>query len=101
MPNKERGGLMLTRRNLLSSLGGLPFLGFLKSEESKIPNITIAENMQVITTYDLEQSFGLGQLSTYKNREPIAKTEIIIELNHGGKRARLRILSNRVTWEAI
>lgn len=32
-------------------------LGFLKSEESKIPSITIAEDMQVTTTFDLEQAF--------------------------------------------
>lgn len=86
---------MLTRRNLLSSIGGLPFLGFLKSWEEKLPNIMVAENMEVTTSFNLASACDIVWES------PLPKVEIIININRDGQRFKMKAVADNLTWESL
>lgn len=99
---------MINRRSLLTSLGGLPFLGFLK--EKKRETLTIAEDMTVNTTFNLQQCFCSCSISpnihddkcpnfgNFSDEKP--EVEIIITMNHNGQRFKLKTISDNLTWEA-
>lgn len=101
---------MLNRRNLLGSLGGFPFLGFLKSEDKQKQIIiadSILEDVKVNIAYELQQCFcscltcGPNCPNYGKDWDKNPEVEVLMTLNKDGKLYELKILGQDIFWRNL